>query len=213
MISILVPYRPDGAHRDNLWTYCQQQWATTPYEIVEGHESGAGPFNASQAFNNAASKASGNVFVTFGADHLPNMPAIDNAAHRATVHGWAPVFTETREYSPEDTYAILHGANPYDLPTHQTAPFCIAIIAVTREAWIPFDERFNGWGSEDAAWRLALEGIHGEPQPTPAQALHALWHPPAPRTHAEHNHQLLREYVDALNARRMRQHLTRVGVL
>jgi hypothetical protein len=178
-----------------------------------GEEAGTGPFNAAQAFNNAFDKATGDVVVTFGADHLPDVEAITAAVEIATETGWAPVFTETREYTPEDTEHILNGANPNLFPTTQMAPFCIAIIACHRSAWIPFDERFNGWGSEDTAWRLALTALHGEaPKPAP-RALRALWHPPASKDHADANFTLLEEYVHAANHGIMRQHLETLGVL
>jgi hypothetical protein len=59
---------------------------------------------------------------------------------------------------------------------------CIGIFAVRREAFEDVggeDERFVGWGMEDAALREALDVLHGTPPEGPdyGAVLLSMWHP------------------------------------
>lgn len=200
-VSILIPWRTDNGERARLWKHCQRLWDVLPYQIVVGSDSGDGPFNAAQAFNNAASKATGDVFVLYGADHLPDRDRIDWAVQQLETYKWCGLYSHTANMTKTDTNAILAGWHPDAITADRITPFCIAVIAVRADAWIPLDERFIGWGSEDTAWRLTLRDLYGPP-PEPHGMLKALYHDPAPMDHAEANYDLLREYQRAYNAAR-----------
>lgn len=205
MISILIPYRPTP-EREQLWDHCKTLWAATGYEIVTG-TSPDGPFNTAAAINDAASKATGDMLMIHGADHLPDTTAINWAAEQLTTHPWVAIYSTTSSYDEPATRAILHGSTPTNLPT-QITPFCIADIGIRKDAWIPMDERFNGWGSEDRAWRLALETLYG-PTPTSPFTLRTLHHPAAARDNAEANYTLYLEYE--ANIHRMGDYLAELG--
>lgn len=194
MISALIPFRGDGAQRDRLWEHCKRIWDALPVELVVGEDAGDGPFNISRAFNDAARKATGDVFVLYGADQLPDLERITWADEQLGVHAWCALYAATGAYNAGDTAAILQGADPSVLPFDQWAPFCTAIIGVRRDAWIPFDERFIGWGGEDTAWRLALNVLYGD-TPEPSGTLRCLYHESASREHTAHNFGLLGEYI------------------
>lgn len=209
--SILIPRRPDNGHRDRLWAHTKQLWADTSYEICEGTDTGVGPFNIAMAFNNAKTKATGDKAILYGADHLPNIDRIEWATNQLDTHPWVGLYAATGTYNPDDTQAILTGEPPNNYQLGNIHPFCIAIIGIRADMWIPLDERFTGWGSEDTAWRLALTTLYGEP-PTPTSTLQCLHHPPAPRDQAEHNYELLLEYQTAAGTDTMRAYLQKVGV-
>lgn len=211
--SILVPFRSDDGNRQRLWDHCRAIWQNTPYELVEGHDSGDGPFNISQAFNDAAERATGDYLILFGADHIPNRDRVEWAVgHLAAGAPWVPLYAETAGLSRTDTHAILNGYDPDKVPVAQVAPFCTAIIGIRRDKWVKLDERFRGWGGEDAAWRMALEHLYG-PAPEPTGRLLCLWHESAPRDHTDANFALIGEYMAAAERGQLREYVEQLGLL
>lgn len=203
-VSVLVPFRGDGAHRDHLWAYVRRIWETLPVELVVGEDPGTAPFNVSRAFNDAADRATGDLFVLFGADQIPDMDAIDWAVEQVTAGAaWCPLFAATGAYSADDTARIVDfGSDPTLYGFDQWAPFCTGIVAVTRAGWADvngMDERFYGWGCEDTALRIALQGILGTP-PTPTGTLACLHHPAAPRDRFQANAAMIGAYETAAAA-------------
>ena len=190
-VSVLIPWRTDHGPREVVFGHVLERWRALPVEVVIGQDSGDGPFNVSAAFNDAARQATGDVFVLFGADHLPDLDAVHDAARAAHTHdSWAPVFASTGAYRQIDTGLIVNGANPELYDFAQFAPFCTGILAVSRNAWITvngMDERFLGWGCDDVALRIALGVLVGPPVFEPIGTCRALWHPAAPRDHFEVN--------------------------
>lgn len=206
-ISVLIPYRGDGAQRDRLWAHCRKLWDALPVELVIGEESGIGPFSAAAAFNDAAHKATGDMYILYGADQIPDWDRIQWAVEQLTTHKWCALYANTAGYDETSTNAILNGASPNSVPLGASVPFCTAIIGIRADAWIPYDERFTGWGVEDSAWRLALETLYG-PTPEPTGTLRCLYHPPAPRDQFEQNCALMGEYMEAANNGTMPQLIT-----
>ncbi len=198
-VSILIPWRTDNGQRQKLWNHCRRLWEATGYEINVGEDPGHHPFNAARAFNRAARKATGDVYITYGADHLPDVDRITWAVDQLHTYNWCAVYAQTAHLSETDTNALLTGYSPTNITPAQVVPFCLGVNAVRADKWIDLDERFTGWGSEDTAWRLVLEATYG-PTPQPTGTLWALHHDPAPRDHAEDNYELLREYQNAHNA-------------
>lgn len=199
-ISVLIPWRTDHGHRERLWNYLRPQWEQLDVELCiasDGAPDGA-PFSYAAAANRAAQQAAGNVLITWGADQLPDMEAIRSAAARASRLGWSMVFTRNATYSPLDTEAILGGANPAYLRPETYEDHCTGIIAVARDIWTKvggMDERFIGWGYEDAALRDRLARDYKKPY-TPPGTLLGLWHPVRHRIYTGPNADLYhREYA------------------
>ncbi len=211
-VSILIPFRSDDPHRQRLWQHCRTLWQHSDYELIEGRDAGTGPFNIAEAFNDAASRATGDFLILFGADHLPDMGRVEWAVEQLKSHPWVPLYAETAGLSKQDTFAILNGYDPEKVPVTDVAPFCTAIIGIRRDAWVRFDTRFQGWGGEDAAWRMLLEHLYG-PAPTPTGRLLCLWHEAAPRTHTEANFALIGEYMAAAERGELREYAEQRGLL
>lgn len=200
-VSVLIPWRTDHGHRERLWTYLRPLWEALPVELCvtdDGGEDGA-PFSYAAGANRAAATATGDVLITWGADQLPDMAAIEAAAAVADWHGWSMVFTRTGYYSPFHTEAILGGANPSQFLLEQIENHCTGIIAVRRDVWKAvggMDERFRGWGYEDAALRDRLTRDHHPRLPAPSHMLRCLWHPVRHRVYTGPNADLYyREYA------------------
>jgi hypothetical protein len=196
MISVLIPFRGDGAQRDRLWAHCRNLWAQLPVELVVGEDSGDAPFNVSRAFNDAASRASGDIFMLYGADQLPDLDRILWASEQLETHAWCALYAGTGAYSQASTEALLNGYGWDRAVFDQWAPFCTGILAVTRETWADvngMDERFFGWGCEDVALRVALTTLHGD-TPEPSGNLRCLWHPAASRERFDANAAMIGAY-------------------
>lgn len=198
MISVLVPFRSDNGQRDILWNHCRKLWSVLPVELVIGEDPLTDhPFSFARGINNAASKATGNIFIVFGADQLPDWDRIEWAAQQLETHQWCALYANTTGYGQTSTNAILSGYLPDRVPHGSWAPFCTGIIAVRAESWVNFDERFEGWGGEDVAWRMTLEALYG-PAPEPTGTLKCLFHEPASKEHTDSNYALIGEYMTAV---------------
>jgi hypothetical protein len=212
-VSVLVPFRGDGDWRDTIWAHCERLWSVLPYELVIGRCADDRPFSVAEAFNDAASRATGDIFVLYGADQLPDRDRIEWGIQQLETHQWCALYGATAGYDMTGTNAILAGYLPENVVMGPSVPFCTGILAIRREAWIPFDERFYGWGCEDTAHRLALETIYGL-SPEPTGTLRCLYHPAAPRDRFDTNAGLVGEYIAAATSTEaMRAYLVASGVL
>lgn len=212
LASILIPFRGDGAQRDRLWAYCESVWRSLPYELVIGEDPGTAPFNISHAFNDAASRATGDVFILYGADQLPDADRVEWALQQLEHHAWCALYSATGGMSYPDTEAILAGQPAERYGPASVAPFCTAIIGVRADKWVRMDERFHGWGGEDTAWRMALEGLYG-PTPEAHGLLRCLYHEPASREHTDHNFGLIGEYMAAQEAGLLPKYVKALGLI
>ena len=186
-VSVLVPWRPGCPWRERSWLWVQARYAEhhTEWEIVEGN-CADGPFNRSEAILDAASRASGDVFVVADSDvWCDPQPAIDN------LDGWAIPHTLIHRLSEDSTRQVLAGSDWRGLPLstdnrqdsrpyrgHETG----TLVVLERDLLldVPPDVRFVGWGQEDDAWSLALRALAGTPWRGTDDIVH-LWHPAQPR--------------------------------
>jgi glycosyl transferase-like sugar-binding protein len=150
------------------------------------------PFNRSACFNRGAERASGDIIVTIDADCVIN-PAIvlEGAAlvsgKAAWVVPWRSCFRLTEAATLEVLDQEPGGYRSPRIPARGTwdgrepgiglkfGGFC---NVVPREAWEllgGMDERFQGWGSEDIGFSLALDTLWGPHLVPPVDAVH-LWH-------------------------------------
>lgn len=208
-ISALIPFRGDQGQRARLWDHCRKLWERLPVELVIGEDPGDGPFSIARAFNDAARKATGDKFILYGADQIPDRDRIEWATEQLDTHKWCALYANTAGFGAASTNAILAGALPDSVPLGPSVPFCTSIIGIRAESWIPFDERFIGWGGEDTAWRIALTSLYGD-TPEPSGTLRCLFHEAASREHIEHNFALIGEYMTAEANGSMRELIGRV---
>lgn len=212
-ISVLVPWYPADAQRVKVWNYLSLKWyglrmGGVVHEVIEGHDALVGrchdhpefevppchhraPFSVSRALNEAASRATGDVFLLFGADHIPDTDVIKWATEQLREPGfqWCPLFRKLAYASEALTWSIIHDewfargdlAPPDSWELHDSS--CPGVLAVTREAWQEvggMDEDFEGPGFEDndLVARLTARYTSGPASP---YTLRELWHGTAHR--------------------------------
>jgi len=186
-VVVLVPRRPEP-WRDRLWAWVRERVeAEVDWLIVEGL-SVDGPFNRSRALNEAAKEAGDwDVAVILDADTLPDFgrlrPAVDIAAVTGELVCPQDVF---RSLSREGTKAVLAGdcaiedaPKRWDYPRPKSS-----CVVVSRETWGlvgGFDERFQGWGFEDASFYHTCEALVGIERM--AGPVWHCWHPRSTEKH------------------------------
>lgn len=199
-VSVLIPWRGGDSQRERVFEYVLREWGKVPVQVCVGEDDPDGPFNLSRAQNRAFKQADRKYLYMVGADTLPNRNSVffaQNLLSEPLYSPWLPVFSETGYYSQKSTDRILSGANPADEPLDYTLPFCTGPVALTRGAYVAtggMDERFSGWGYEDAAFRQTLAGLFGAPPALPLAA-RCLWHETDHRIAVSPNEVLMRDYT------------------
>jgi hypothetical protein len=213
-VSVLIPWRADNGPRQRVFDYLLPLWQSTGAQICVGQDDPEGPFNCSRAQNRAFRQAEHDNLVMIGADTLPlstwTLAEIDL---RLQTDPWFPIFSETGYYSQEITGRILAGERPERFALDYTLPFCTGPVALTRDAYVAtggMDERFSGWGYEDAAFRQTLAGLFGAP-PARAAVARCLWHETDHRIAVSPNEVLMRDYTPLTDPVKTRIYLDQRG--
>ena len=179
-----------------------------PIEIIEGHDTLAGglcahapfieyprcgrlpistsgrtvyhskPFSVSRALNDAARRATGDVYLLFGADHIPNPTALVWACRQLDWHPWQKIYDRIAYASQAATTAILAGfAVDSSEWTHHNWP-CPGVLAIRANAWNfvgGMDETYEGYGYEDSDLFARLSKEFGHTPHASGEILHELW--------------------------------------
>lgn len=199
-IAFLTPFRSPERHpADKSFPYRERayEWQQAEYRrrglpsfvSTDGRRTAA--FSVSRAVNRAAKKAGPEFthLMILPADcALPTNAELGDALHRASglpqSTGWAPVWGATETLSRPATEAVLagrHDARSRELHLKNRFRHCEGPLIVERGLFDRvggLDERFEGWGAEDTAFRLVLSATAGEAVPAPPSAVcRCLWHP------------------------------------
>lgn len=201
-ISLLIPFASkDPVRKKSLqWLLDYWQHEIPDAEIIIGHSKGD-VFCKGEALNNAAQRATGEIFVILDADAYISGEIITKCADRiihAAKHGhrmWFVPYRNLYRLRKEITQMILLSdpCNPLRIPTPPPDPYIenhgdkrkyghrygAMIMMFPRRAYYEigcFDERFKGWGGEDIALLRALDTLYGKHKTTNNDILH-LWHP------------------------------------
>lgn len=185
-VSLVVPFKPDGAERDRNWAWLREWWKPLGWEIVEG-DPGPGEWCKARAVADALTRASGDVLVVIDADVLVDLDVLRCAV--ATDAPWVIPHRMWTRLTPEGTERVLDGEDPF---TVRAAPEFVleedqgrpgggcVVISRTRYEMCPLDPRFIGWGQEDTSWAAAMRTLLGVPGRLGTRMVH-LWHPPQER--------------------------------
>jgi hypothetical protein len=216
VISVLVPFgadsTPAGHHRETVWGWCRRRWEAlrdmgVVDEIVVGHDPlfgrpdferpystypaaarcpGLHPFSVARALNNAAEHAHGDHWLLFGADHIPDVKAVQWAAHQLRGYAFVRIYDRIAYATEAATRIILSNtAFPLDAADwHEGGAPCPGVLGVRRAAFElagGLDERYEGWGYEDDDFLARLSsahrnGVRGTYGPS-GLVLRELWHP------------------------------------
>lgn len=191
MLSVLVPYRPDGGHRDRIWRWLSERWATLHPDvevITDSDDGGATPgqFNHPLAINRAAARARGDVFLIADCDTAANAGWVRTALDLVE-RGKAPWVLPTLYIQTTEHSAAKLLAEPADvrIPAGIEAQWVgenvswAGLVMVPRAAFEKiggYDERFAYWGPDDAAFGITMDTLHGTHRRLSGAAFH-IWHP------------------------------------
>jgi glycosyltransferase involved in cell wall biosynthesis len=202
-LSILVPYRPGEPWRDRSWTEAvRPAWQEIVDHlnaelIVESPGPGAHPgeFNHPRAINAARQRASGEVLVIADADTEPDPPSWIVAAAGLSALGRAHwvLPAEYWQLSAAQTQAALSDTGDWvDDPTRaewvgyaQSWSGCVVVAAWAFDLVGGYDERWEFWGSDDAAFSKCMDTLVGPVTRLEGRCLH-YWHPRPSAHHYGH---------------------------
>jgi hypothetical protein len=153
----------------------------------------------------------------FGADCLPDPEAIEVAHDRLQDgHPWVPLFDTTDYYNEYATRMILsagHRPDELEVDPNLHVPFQTGVMAMQREVFQETggsDERFQGWGGEDSAFRRTVWLLHGGGEPL-KYPLRCLWHDGGHRKLGQNNLALCQEYERIHDRETMLQYIAQRG--
>ena len=189
MLTVIIPYCPDGGRRDiNLSFVHKRLKAILPEAEVITPIQEQAPFSRSFTCNYGAKHASGDVLLICDADMGFEYDRIENGLKIVHTVPWIAPMNQKWDYTWQASNRLLGMAPDVELKSLDLelsrkwgAERCRggAMLMITKENYFKiggFDERFNGWGFEDNAFFLLANAMLGEFVETDNIAYH-LWHP------------------------------------
>lgn len=188
-VAVLVPYRPDGGHRDTNWRWLSDRWRSLfpAWEVVVG-EHAEGAWSKSAAITAALARTGADTLVITDADVWVEPVDTLITAVGLVQSGQAPWVVPHRYVRRLDRGSTrwFRAGHRTGLSLAQCAHTGIAgggMIVVGRdgyEATGGIDPRFAGWGGEDSSWGRCADTLLGEHTRLQGTMWH-LWHPPQER--------------------------------
>jgi hypothetical protein len=182
MLSVLVPWRPQPSRIEAFEALKAWYARHVPEAVIRTFDSDDELFNLSACRNIAISSIDdeNEVVVINDADTVPELgplrEAIEAAATSNLVH--LP-YDRYHWLGREGTAQFLAGAEPADCAYELVIGARSGVYVTTPKTWWAHggqDERFRGWGFEDAAWYVAHETLLGEAPRRHPGAVYALHH-------------------------------------
>lgn len=183
-IAVLIPFGSETPWRVKALEYTRS-WYEENLKGAQVHLGFCeGPWSKAKAVSNALAKSRESVVVIADADSVS--PGVAQAV-QAVQQGafWAMPHLKVYRMGREATQEIYNGAPPGSLTGRQIwldqDPYKGfeggGITVLRREVYLdcPLDPAFVGWGQEDEAWAMALNGLYGAPWRGQAPLYH-LWH-------------------------------------
>ena len=189
MISFLIPFRDaDGTRtRAALWVVETWRLRYPDAEFIWHSDDGLNPFNKSMAVNRAFAKSTGETIVILDADTIIDPVAFQQAITLVQTGQapWAIPATQSWRLTKGRTLRLLDEEPDAGLALASTRAeveqvahvigFCHILPRVAFQAVGGMDERFRGWGGEDAAFMMAVDAIVGHHSRV-SSTLVSLWH-------------------------------------
>ncbi len=168
-------------------------------------DSGDEPFNLARCRNLAVASmpGPGDVVVLNDADTLPEPESLRAAVAAARTSGLVHLpYTEYHWLGEVGSAQFAAGRAPEQCDYELVNGACSGVYVTTRGTWEAYggqDERFRGWGHEDAAWYLAHTTMLGEPPRRHPGRVYALHHvaPERAGNHYDANAELMDRYRTA----------------
>lgn len=181
MVTVILPWRPQPSREPAFESVVAWYRQNLPDATIRAVDSEDEIFNLARCRNLGISAvANGEVAIINDADTIPELAplleAIAAAASSGVVHLPYTAYHWLGLSGTEQYRAGIRAATcDYEL----VLGACSGVYVTTPEAWWSHggqDERFRGWGFEDAAWYLAHETLLGEPPRRHSGRVFALTH-------------------------------------
>jgi len=182
MLTVLVPWRPQPSRIEAFEALKAWYARHLPDAVIRTFDSDDEIFNLSACRNIAIASIEdeNEVVVINDADTVPELAplleAIADAATSSLVH--LP-YDRYHWLGREGTAQFLSGTEPADCAYELVIGARSGVYVTTPKTWWSHggqDERFRGWGFEDAAWYVAHETLLGEAPRRHPGAVYALHH-------------------------------------
>ena len=165
-VSIVIPWRDQASRRYAKHEVVKWYDANYPEAIIHLVDTIDMPFNLAACRNAGVMGAiTADVVVIGDADTIPEKRALDAAIGACEDSGAVHLpYTEYRSLRQDGTREYLTGTPIEDCDHFVVPGACSGIYVTTPSTWWRHggqDERFRGWGFEDAAWFIAHTTILG----------------------------------------------------
>jgi hypothetical protein len=203
-VIVCIPWRPQPSRLDAFARVTDWYSQILPGVRIVAVDTDHTPFNLAACRNVAVREhgADGSVVVLSDADTMPEreplLAAVAGAATSGRVH--LP-YTEYHWLGAQGSAQFASGVDLADCEYELVRGACSGVYVTTAETWSAHggqDERFRGWGYEDAAWNVAHTTMLGEPLRHEG-SVYALHHVAETRAgaHFDANAALMERYRDA----------------
>jgi predicted glycosyltransferase involved in capsule biosynthesis len=208
-LSALIPYKPDKGRRDYLWSFVRQRYEQLlpQVELCIGYDDSE-LFCRAKAINEAAKKATGDIFMLTDIDLVFDPGLIDQILQTIQLYPWIIPFSNVSRLTKEVTDRFMaEGLQLNEIRLRKedvefskivTGAYINVMPRSGFEAVGGLDERFKGYGFEDVALAFSLETICGKHCRLEGTIYH-LWHAPASLYHKNYqfSRDLCRQYKAA----------------
>lgn len=203
-VTVVVPWRP-APSRVPAFAFVQNWYARLlPDFEVRTIDTEDEIFVLAACRNRGiAAVAPDEVVVVNDADTLPEPAALRAAVAAARTSGRVHLpYTQYRWLGAQGDAEIRAGVPPEECAHELVVGACSGVYVTTPRTWARHggqDERFRGWGFEDAAWYLAHTTLLGEPPIRHEGRVYALHHAAEVRAGVQYdaNAALMQRYRDA----------------
>lgn len=181
--AVFIPYACTDPWREQAAVAVATQYRAMGLDVTIG---GCDPpWRKAVAVANALDGSTADVLVVADADCLcDGVPAAIAAVEDGCA--WAVPHDLVHRLDDVATLDVYQGTPPEATRGRAQRPYRGfaggGIVVLSRTVWdtCPLDPRFEGWGSEDSSWAVALEALYGRPWRGTSDLYH-LFHPPAPK--------------------------------
>ncbi|CAN5221556.1 hypothetical protein BH11ACT4_BH11ACT4_02940 [soil metagenome] len=205
MPIVIIPWRAQPsrlAALDAVVSWYRDEFPDADIRLVD---SGDEVFNLAQCRNLGivGAGAPDAVVVVNDADTIPEAASLREAIAAASLSGLVHLpYTEYRWLGAAGMAQFVGGTPLAECEFELVRGACSGVYVTTPRSWAAHggqDERFRGWGYEDAAWYLAHETLLGEPPRRHPGRVFALHHVAETRSGAQYdaNAALMQRYRDA----------------
>ena len=181
-IDVIVPWRPQPSRIAAFEALTRWYAENLPEAVIRTVDSDDEIFNLSRCRNigmNSVASA-GEVVIINDADTVPQLEPLLEAIAQAATSGVVHLpYDRYHWLGREGTAQFLGGTDPGECGYELVIGARSGVYVTTADTWWSHggqDERFRGWGFEDAAWYVAHETLLGEAPRRHTGAVYALHH-------------------------------------